>query len=63
MSAMLETGVPISFGVLTTDDQAQADARAGGDQGNKGWDAAATAIEMAGLMRRLEKPPGDDETL
>ena len=63
MSAMLETGVPISLGVLTTDDREQADARAGGAEGNKGWDAAATAIEMARLMRRLEKPPGDDDTL
>jgi len=61
MTAMLETGVPISFGVLTTDDREQADARAGGDHGNKGWDAAATAIEMAILMRRLEKPAEDDQ--
>ena len=59
MSAMLETGIPISLGVLTTDDRAQADARAGGAEGNKGWDAAATAIEMAALMRRLEKPAED----
>ena len=63
MSAMLETGIPISLGVLTTDDRAQADARAGGAEGNKGWDAAATAIEMAGLMRRLEKPAEDAGTL
>jgi len=63
MSAMLETGIPISFGVLTTDDREQADARAGGELGNKGWDAAATAIEMARLMRRLEKPDEDAGTL
>jgi len=62
MSAMLESGIPISFGVLTTDDRAQADERAGGAHGNKGWDAAATAIEMATLMRRLEKPDDDADT-
>jgi 6,7-dimethyl-8-ribityllumazine synthase len=56
MTAMLETGIPISFGVLTTEDRAQAEARAGGEQGNKGWDAAEAAIEMAMLLRRLEKP-------
>lgn len=44
---MLETGVPIAFGVLTTDTQQQAEARAGGSLGNKGYDAAMTAVEMA----------------
>lgn len=44
---MLETGVPIAFGVLTTDTMEQAEARAGGDYGNKGYDAAMTAVEMA----------------
>jgi 6,7-dimethyl-8-ribityllumazine synthase len=58
MTAMLETGIPISFGVLTTEDRAQAEARAGGDQGNKGWDAAEAEIEMALFLRRLEKPDG-----
>lgn len=43
----LETGVPIIFGVLTTDNWEQAEARAGGAAGNKGFDAAMTAIEMA----------------
>jgi len=43
----LETGVPVAFGVLTTDTMAQAEARAGGHAGNKGYDAAMTAIEMA----------------
>jgi 6,7-dimethyl-8-ribityllumazine synthase len=43
----LETGVPVSFGVLTTDTLEQAEARAGGSHGNKGHDAAMTAIEMA----------------
>jgi 6,7-dimethyl-8-ribityllumazine synthase len=44
---MLETGVAIAFGVLTTDTLEQAEARAGGKHGNKGFDAAMTAIEMA----------------
>src|SRR5205823_1596916 len=41
--------VPIGFGLLTTDDMAQAEARAGGAHGNKGWDAALAALEMASL--------------
>jgi 6,7-dimethyl-8-ribityllumazine synthase len=45
--AALETGVPIAFGVLTTDNREQAEARAGGAVGNKGFDAAMTAVEMA----------------
>jgi 6,7-dimethyl-8-ribityllumazine synthase len=49
----LDTGVPVIFGVLTTDDEAQAFARAGGDHGNKGHDAALTAIEMALFNRKL----------
>ena len=49
----LDTGVPIGFGVLTTDDAAQAEARAGGEHGNKGFDAAQTALEMALLLRGL----------
>ena len=44
---MLETGTPVAFGVLTTNTLAEAEARAGGAQGNKGYDAAMTAIEMA----------------
>lgn len=44
---MLETGIPVIFGVLTTDTLEQAQARAGGVHGNKGFDAAMTAIEMA----------------
>jgi 6,7-dimethyl-8-ribityllumazine synthase len=43
----LDTGVPVIFGVLTTDNLEQAEARAGGAHGNKGFDAAMTAIEMA----------------
>jgi 6,7-dimethyl-8-ribityllumazine synthase len=47
----LDTGVPVAFGVLTTEDFAQAEARAGGEHGNKGFDAAQTAIEMALFVR------------
>ena len=50
----LESGVPIAFGVLTTDTMEQAMDRAGGKAGNKGADAALSAIEMANLLRRLE---------
>lgn len=50
----LETGVPIAFGVLTTDTAQQAIDRAGGKAGNKGADAALVALEMANLLRRLD---------
>ena len=49
----LDTGVPIIFEVLATDDLAQAEARAGGTHGNKGWEAAEAALEMAWLLDRL----------
>ena len=49
----LETEVPITFGVLTTDNIEQAIERAGTKSGNKGWDAALSAIEMANLMKQL----------
>jgi 6,7-dimethyl-8-ribityllumazine synthase len=49
----METGVPIAFGVLTTNTLEQAIDRAGAKSGNKGFDAAMTAIEMANLMRAL----------
>ena len=51
----LETRVPMAFGVLTTNTVEQAIDRAGGKSGNKGYDAAITAIEMADLIRRLGK--------
>lgn len=54
--ASLETGVPIAFGVLTTDTTEQAEARAGGKMGNKGFEAAMAAIEMASLLSSLPKP-------
>ena len=50
----LESGVPIAFGVLTTDSAEQAVDRAGGKAGNKGADAALVAVEMANLLRRLD---------
>jgi 6,7-dimethyl-8-ribityllumazine synthase len=50
------TGVPCIFEVLATDDLAQAQARAGGAHGNKGWEAAMAAIEMARLLPALPEP-------
>jgi 6,7-dimethyl-8-ribityllumazine synthase len=55
---MRDTGVPVAFGVLTTDDLEQALARAGGEHGNKGAEAALVAIEMARLLPRLARGPG-----
>ncbi|MCZ6464841.1 MAG: 6,7-dimethyl-8-ribityllumazine synthase [Proteobacteria bacterium] len=52
-----DTGVPVAFGVLTTNDVDQALARAGGPEGNKGAEFARAAIEMAHLCRRLPAPP------
>ena len=51
--AALETGVPVSFGVLTCDTRGQAEARAGGERGNKGAEAARSALEMADVFARL----------
>jgi 6,7-dimethyl-8-ribityllumazine synthase len=50
----LDTGVPIAFGVLTTDDMQQAMDRAGGKSGNKGAEAAEVAIELANLVHSLK---------
>jgi len=52
-SASMETGVPIAFGIITSDTIEQAVERAGTKSGNKGWDAAITAIEMAQLLKKL----------
>jgi 6,7-dimethyl-8-ribityllumazine synthase len=49
----LEAGLPVIFGVLTTDTIEQAIERAGTKSGNKGWDAALAAIEMANLMKQF----------
>jgi 6,7-dimethyl-8-ribityllumazine synthase len=51
-----DTGVPVSFGVLTTDDSYQALSRTGGDDGDKGQEVALAAIEMARLIPRLAEP-------
>jgi 6,7-dimethyl-8-ribityllumazine synthase len=51
--ASLKTGVPVIFGVVTTDSIEQAIERAGTKAGNKGWDCAMAAIEMANLMPKL----------
>ena len=52
----LDTGVPVVFGVLTTDTIEQAVERSGTKAGNKGFEAAVTAIEMANLLSGLPKP-------
>ncbi|MFD2370385.1 6,7-dimethyl-8-ribityllumazine synthase [Brevibacillus sp. GCM10020057] len=52
-SLSLATGIPVIFGVLTTDSIEQAIERAGTKAGNKGWEAAAAAIEMANLARQF----------
>ena len=57
--AAATSGIPITFGVLTTDTTEQAEARAGGKLGNKGFEAALAAIEMANLFATLPKPRTD----
>ncbi len=54
-AAALQTGVPVAFGVLTTDTMEQALDRAGGKAGNKGAEAALTVLEMAGLLESVDK--------
>ena len=51
--ASLDSGVPVMFGVVTADSIEQAVERAGTKQGNKGWDAASAAIEMANLLKTM----------
>ena len=50
----LESGLPVIFGVLTTDTIEQAIERAGAKSGNKGWDAALAAVEMANLKKQMQ---------
>jgi 6,7-dimethyl-8-ribityllumazine synthase len=57
--ASAESETPIGFGVLTCDTEEQAEARAGGAHGNKGWDAAVATLEMADLVARLS--PDDED--
>ncbi|HOJ78021.1 MAG TPA: 6,7-dimethyl-8-ribityllumazine synthase [Bacillota bacterium] len=54
-TVMLETGLPVIFGVLTTDNIEQAIERAGTKAGNKGWDAALTALEMIDLNKQISE--------
>ena len=54
----LETGTPVIFEVLATESLEQAEARAGGAHGNKGWEAAEAALEMVDLLERLPKEEG-----
>ena len=51
--AAIESGIPVIFGVLTTETLEQAMERAGAKGGNKGWEAALAAVEMVSLFRRL----------
>ena len=53
-SVALESGIPVTFGVLTTDNLEQAIERAGSKSGNKGYEAAMAAIEMVNLFKELE---------
>ena len=53
-SVALESDIPVTFGVLTTDNLEQAIERAGSKAGNKGWDAAISAIEMVNLFSQLK---------
>jgi 6,7-dimethyl-8-ribityllumazine synthase len=52
-SVSMDAGIPVIFGVLTTDTIEQAIERAGSKSGNKGWDSALSAVEMANLMKQL----------
>ncbi len=61
-SASADFDVPVGFGLLTCDTMEQAEARAGGAHGNKGWDAALAALEMVDLFDRLDRVLGDDAT-
>lgn len=56
----VRSGVPVIFGVLTCEERRHAEARAGGDKGNKGAEAAIAAIEMAGLFASISRRSGSD---
>jgi 6,7-dimethyl-8-ribityllumazine synthase len=58
-AASVDTETPIGFGVLTCENDEQAEARAGGAHGNKGWDAALATLEMVDLQNRLD--PADED--
>ena len=57
--ASTDSETPIGFGVLTCDTDEQAEARAGGEHGNKGWDAAVATLEMVDLHSRLDPDDAD----
>ena len=61
--ASAEYDVPVALGLLTTDTMEQAEARAGGAHGNKGWDAAMAAMEMADLFDMLDSAAGAESEL
>jgi 6,7-dimethyl-8-ribityllumazine synthase len=56
--AAVETGIPVIFGVLATENLEQALDRAGGKMGNAGWNAAVSAVETATLLEKIEKGAG-----
>ncbi len=60
-AAALSTGVPISFGILTVENLEQAVDRAGLKSGNKGFEAAMTAIEMANLLKKVKELKSSDQ--
>lgn len=57
--ASRDSEIPLGFGLLTCDNMEQALARCGGEHGNKGWDAALAALEMADLMSQMDVPDED----
>lgn len=57
--ASRDSEIPLGFGLLTCDTMEQALARCGGEHGNKGWDAALAALEMADLMSQMDVPDED----
>jgi len=60
-SASAATGIPMAFGVLTTNSVEEAIARAGDGPSNKGWEAAAAAVEMAGVVAQLVQRPTEPQ--
>jgi len=57
MDAARDFDAPVTMGLLTTDNPEQAEARAGGEHGNKGWDAALAALELLDVLDQLEPEP------
>lgn len=63
MTASLQTGIPVMFGVITADTVEQVEARVGDGEDNKGFEAAVSAIEMANLMRSFKDRKGKDRAV